>query len=174
MNEQILKKVAANVIQDAKSTLIEEGHIPVIWHMIKDDLIYQVSKTICDDEDSTLALEIAGLALDWIKPECIIQVANTHMNIFTEGKSQPDLAEMLLVVKHIRSQAPTTQLCKIYRNAAEEVTGFSHFFSEQTITLNDPLFKPYELEVKSPSDKAIKIVQGMFGKTSGGMLRLVG
>jgi hypothetical protein len=175
MNEQVAqKKVIADVIRDAKSSLLSDGSIPVIWHMVKEGLIYQISKSIVDEDDSKLALEIAGLALDWIDPEYIIQVANAHMKVFKDNVEQPEPAEMLMISKHIPGEQTTSLLCHVYRNDDGAVTGFSHFFPEQQITIDSALFKPFDIKITAPSKEAIRIVQGMFGQTSTAMMRLVG
>lgn len=173
MNNTILKKILANTIKDAKSTMLAEGAIPIIWNMITNDLIYQVAKVIDDDHDFDIAQEVVFISKEWAKPHTIVQVANTNMNMITKGKTQKRELEALIFIVHTQKATPKSMLCEVYRNPNGEVTGFSHFYKEQSIEFDNVLFSPFTNRIDRPSSEAIIMTQEMFGNVDKPMLRLV-
>ena len=173
MNDTILKKILANTIKDAKSTMLAEGSIPLIWNMVTDELIYQIAKIVEDNHDFDIAQEVVFLSKEWARPHTIVQVANTQMNMITQGQAQKRELEALIFIVHTPKVTPKSMLCEVYRDKNGEVSGFSHFYKEQHIEFDNALFSPFTNSIDRPSSEAITMVQEMFGHVDKPMLRLV-
>ena len=172
MTDLVMKKIISSIAHDAKTTLMNEGAIPVIWNMITDDLVYQVSKTISSPEDELLAMELVYLSKKSLKPKSIVQVLNTNMAM-TEDESKNSMVEALLIIIHHPNMKPESLISKIFRDENGNVTMFSHYHKNQMSNFEVPIINPYGNEIISPSKESIEIVERMLRIEKTPRLRLV-
>lgn len=156
------------VTEKAKTDLMQEGNLPVIWHLVKDGLSFSLDQTINTELESIENQETIRLASEWIEPEYAVQVVNAEL-IDPAGVK----FEALLTVCHYPDERPVAWISKVVRRSNNHVVFIKEWVNGKHIPFGGFLYSPFEKLQSNPSAEAIATVRKLLGSVRRPMLKVI-